>query len=253
MPQRAPREVETEVLLARYRRKPSPRLRDEVVERHRDEVEAIARSLAARLPARVDVDDLVHAGMWGLLQSIEKFRADRGAPFRPFMRPRVRGAMLDELRNMDFLPRLYRRRQRDRTAAVDRLRARLQRDPNDAELAEELGVSECRLRRSYAPPGADLRARGVGGASANGDADWLESVIDDDVDSPIDCVERQDLIERIEACLTPIEWTVLRMHYLEGMSGKEVAARLRLSASRICQIHLRVLSRLKARLGGTPV
>ena len=105
----------SEPLLRRYRRRPSRALRDEILELHRDDVEAIARSLVARLPRSVDVQDLVHAGLWGLIQAIENFRPERGVAFRAFMRPRVRGAMLDELRNMDFLPRLYRRRMRERS------------------------------------------------------------------------------------------------------------------------------------------
>ena len=236
----------SEELLARYRRKPTPTLRNELIERHRPDVESIARVMAMRLPRSVDVDDLVHAGLWGLVQAIDKFRADHGAPFRPFMRPRVRGAMLDELRNMDFLPRLYRQRAREMDAATTRLRSRLGRDPSDAELAAELGVTESRLQTSY------TRLRGLMNREAvrenPGDGgDPFDRFADEEVESPLDALNRQDLLAKIEASLQPLEWMVLRMHYLDGLSGKEVAARMRLSAARICQIHLRVLSRLKTR------
>lgn len=241
-------DVSTEELLRRHSRKPSQQIRDAVVERHRPDVEAMARSMAGRLPRSVDANDLVHAGLWGLIQAIEKFRPERGVAFRPFMRPRVRGAMLDELRNLDFLPRLFRRRIRERDAALGRLRLELSREPSDAELASALGISESRLRSGYRAPAFDDRPRiEVGSRGVEGD--WIDDLPDEELDDPIEALERQDLIERIEECLQPIEWTVLRMHYLEGLSGKEVAQRLKLSAARICQIHLRVLSRLKARLG----
>ncbi|MGA0870794.1 MAG: sigma-70 family RNA polymerase sigma factor, partial [Planctomycetota bacterium] len=230
----AAREPSTEDLLASYHRRPDSTLRNQLIERHRPEVEAMARSLAMRLPRSVDLDDLTHAGLWGLVQAIDKFRSEVGAPFRPFMRPRVRGAMLDELRNMDFLPRLYRQRARELDAAAVRLQDRLGRAPSDAELANELGITESRLRLTYTRV-RELPTREI--------TDRAE-----DLEAPLEALNRQDLLSKIEASLQPIEWNVLRMHYLEGLSGKEVADRLQLSAGRICQIHLRVLSRLKVRL-----
>lgn len=237
------------VLLRRYRRRRSVAVRNELIEQFRQHVEAIARTLCMRLPKSVDVDDLVHAGVWGLIQAIDSFDIDRGTSFEVFMRRRVRGAMLDELRNMDYLPRLYRHRMKALDAAEQRLRDTLAREPSDAELAEELGISESRLRVSYgrAPtlrPLDPIR----GGFAESGDRDGMDSLVDDDWMNPLDALDRQDMLEKIEASLQPIEWAVLRMHYIEGMSGKDVAAKLRLSAARICQIHVRVLSRLKARL-----
>ena len=236
------------MLLERYRRTRSVRVRNQLVERYRGHVEAIARGLATRLPRSVDEQDLVHAGIWGLIQAIESFEPERGAGFVPFMRIRVRGAMVDELRAMDYVPRLYRHRIRLLEAAQERLRAELSREPSDAELADELGVSESILRRSYTLPG-QTRLRSPGGDDV--ERDGMDLLVDDDVESPIEALDRQELIEKIEASLQPVEWKVLRMHYLEGMSGKDVARELRLSASRICQIHMRVLSRLKAKLAAS--
>jgi RNA polymerase sigma factor for flagellar operon FliA len=251
---RAEREEAAEVsrLLRRYRSRPTIRNRNLIVERFRPQVELTARALAARLPRCVDVHDLVHAGIWGLLQAIESFRPERGRPFPSFMRMRVRGAMLDELRNMDYLPRLYRQLLRDREHARAALRLRFDRDPNDAELAAELGVSEARLRRVTATiePFDALRLRGAQGSDDAGEgvAGTIDSLPDLDLESPIEALNRRDLLAKIESSLQPIEWKVLELHYFEGLSGKEVARRLRLSASRICQIHGRVLSRLKSRL-----
>jgi len=176
------------------------------------------------------------------------------------MKHRVRGAMLDELRNMDYLPRLYRQRLKAREEARNTLRGRLRRDPSDAELASELGISETRLRQSYSDlPAMQSQSRAEGfanqGFSALGrdsdmngvDPDLIENLPDHAYENPIEALNRQELLAKIESSLQPIEWTVLRMHYLEGMSGKDVAGKLNLSAARICQIHLRVLSRLKSR------
>lgn len=247
-------------LLRRYRRRPTIKMRDALIELHRPTVEAIARTLVARLPRSVDVNDLVHAGIWGLMQALESFDPRRGIEFVHFMRRRVRGAMLDELRNLDYLPRLYRQLHRERESALSVLRSRLDRDPSDAEIAAEIGVTESRLRRipsnvqaleslSSGEPLSTHLERGRGLDRGRG-ITGVDSIQDDGIESPIEALDRQDLLEKIEASLQPIEWQVLRMHYLEGVPGKEIARQLRLSASRICQIHVRVLSRLKARLGG---
>ena len=113
--------VTTEHLLERYRLRRSRKVLDQVVELHRSAVEKMARNLATRLPRSVDVQDLIHAGMWGLMQAVSSYEPERCDSFSAFMRIRVKGAMLDELRHMDFLPRLFRRRVRERDAAQAKL------------------------------------------------------------------------------------------------------------------------------------
>jgi RNA polymerase sigma factor for flagellar operon FliA len=233
----------TDELLARYRARPDCALRNVLVERHRDLVEAMARQLASRLPSSVDSQDLVHAGIWGLMHSIDVYDPARCDAFTAFLRIRVRGAMLDELRHMDHLPRLFRRRQREREAALVRLRAALDREPSDAELAAELGIDEAELWRRYGSLAVRLLPAGdeeVGPA--------IELVADEACESPIEALTRQELLALIRRSLPPLEWKVLQLHYLEGMTGKQVARRMRLSASRICQIHGAVLDRLKTQL-----
>jgi RNA polymerase sigma factor for flagellar operon FliA len=242
-------------LLRRYRRTRSVVLRNLVVERYRDVVEGMARSMAMRLPPSVDPQDLLHAGMWGLMRAIDKFEPDRLDQFAAFVRIRVRGAMLDELRHMDFLPRLYRRRLRERDRAITLLRSRLMREPFECEVAQELGVTLPRFLVAY---GGRPKLHGQAAAPASspsGEAgpDPMESVADEATESPIEAIHRQELLAKIRSSLHPVEWQVLQLHYLEGMSGKEVARRLRLSASRICQIHGRVLDRLKQRLAAVAV
>lgn len=231
----------TEDLLRRYRRRKLKTLRDRVVERHRVIVEGMARGLASRLPPTVDAQDLVHAGMWGLMQAIASYDADRCDRFTAFMRIRVRGAMLDELRQMDYLPRLIRRRLRQCDDALLRLRMQLEREPTHEEMADELGISSTVLAR--------WQERSFGRARrGEGAGDALEHLVDEGTESPIEPIARRELLEAVRAALPPLEWKVLRLLYLEGLTGKQVARKLRLSASRICQIHGQVLERLKTQL-----
>ena len=235
--------VSTEELLRRYRVRGSRALRDRVVERLRGVVESMAHGFATRLPPSVDAQDIVHAGMWGLMQAIAVYEPARCDQFQAFMRIRVRGAMLDELRHMDFLPRLFRRQLRECNAARARLCMDLERQPTDSELASALGITEVALLRRCEP----AVWRGVRGADGTDD-DRVEQLADDAIESPIEAITRQELLELIRTSLEPMEWKVLKLHYLEGLTGKQIARRLRLSASRICQIHGRVLDRLKTQL-----
>jgi len=241
-------EESTEDILRRYRRRGSQILRDRLVERHFALVESMAHGLASRLPRTVDAQDLVHAGMWGLMQAIAAYEPARCDQFTAFLRIRVRGAMLDELRHMDFLPRLFRRRLRERSEATAKLRATLEREPSDAEIATELGISEAVLARRYEPFALRTSNRGEAG-----DDDRMDQLADEAVESPIEVITRQELLDLIRASLEPVEWKVLYLHYFEGMTGRQVARRMRLSASRICQIHGQVLERLKTQLAAASV
>lgn len=239
----------TEQLLERYRLRRSRAILNEVVERHRGAVESMAFTLVTKLPRNVDVQDLAHAGMWGLMQAISSFEPERCSSFEAFMRQRVRGAMLDELRHMDFLPRLFRRRVRERDAASARLRMELEREPTNTELADDLGISEDALLRC--PESKVIRS--VHWREHESDEDHFEHLPDDAIESPIEAITRQELLDLVRKNLEPIEWKVLKLHYLDGLTGRQVARRLRLSASRICQIHVAVLDRLKQQLTAAAV
>ena len=242
----APR-MDVEDALRRYRHRKSPRLRDQVVAELHATVDSMARRLSSRLPPSVDLHDLVHAGVSGLIQAIESYDPQRCDQFAAFAKIRIRGAMLDELRNMDSLPRPYRRRQREREAAVLRLRAELQREPSDAELAQALGVTMEDLQRLYAKKGEQHSAGGPVDEEA-GATDAMDLLAGEGGDAPFELASQKELVAKIQESLDPIEWKVLQMHYLEGMTGRDIARRLRLSASRICQIHGRVLDRLKQQM-----
>src|SRR5690348_7718166 len=115
--------------------------RESVVERYGQMVRRVAAQLAARLPANVDIDDLVQAGMIGLLEAVSRYDAGQGTQFETFAMQRVRGAMLDELRGSDWMPRSVRRNQRTIESAVHVLEQRLHRAPSEAEIAAHLRMS----------------------------------------------------------------------------------------------------------------
>lgn len=243
----AAKSMDVEDALRRYRHRKSARLRDQVVAELHATVDSMARRLSSRLPPSVDLHDLVHAGVSGLIQAIENYDPALCDQFAAFAKIRIRGAMLDELRSMDSVPRPLRRRLRERDTAVQQLRAELQREPSEAELAAALGVSLADLQSRYSQKGEQQALGGTGDEDSDS-FDMMDSLADQGVEPPIESASRQELVAKIQESLDPIEWKVLQMHYLEGMTGRDIARRLRLSASRICQIHGRVLDRLKQQM-----
>ncbi len=244
----------SEELLARYLAKRDDAWRDALVERHLPDVVDTARCLIARLPRSVDVDDLCNAGYSGLLRCVETFRPEKGRSFLSYLKTRVYGAMVDELRAMDWLPRLMRSRLARRDQVADVLRQEFGREPSEDEIAASLDVSLEQYRRSYpsvAPVPAlfstgsqqefdQLDGSVVGiGAHAYGTANAAH---------PLTSMYQQELIERIHDLLSATEWQLVELHYFKGLKLREVAKRLRLSPARICQIHGQVLQRLKERL-----
>ncbi|MCA8950445.1 MAG: hypothetical protein KDE27_13145 [Planctomycetes bacterium] len=187
--------ISTEDLLQRYRRGGSNALRDCVVERHRGIVEAMARTMAARLPPTVDARDLEHAGMWGLMQAIATYEPERCDRFAAFMRIRVRGAMLDELRHMDFLPRLIRRRLRQHNEAAARLRMQLEREPTNEELAADLGITTAVLLRWQEHTRPTRKREG------SDDGNFVDQLVDEGTESPLEPIVRAELLEAVRAAL----------------------------------------------------
>ena len=224
------------------------------MERHLPDVVETARCLSARLPRSVDVDDLCNAGYSGLLRCIETYDVSKGRSFLSYLRTRVYGAMVDELRAMDWLPRLMRSRLAQRDQLLERLRQDLGREPSEQEMAKGLGVSIETYRRSYPAVGSAVATSLV--ASSEQELDRLDASIVGLVSHgraaseshPLTAMYHQELMERIQKILTTTEWKLVDLHYFKGLKLRDVAGRLNLSPARICQIHGRVLVRLKERL-----
>lgn len=229
--------------------------RDAIVERHLPDVVEIARALRARLPRTVDIDDLCNAGYGGLLRCLETFNPKKGRSFQSYLKTRVYGAMVDELRAMDWLPRLMRSRLARRDSIADQLRQDLRREPDDDELAQALGISVDAYRRSYPVLGSNPTAGFVSGSEQ--DLERLDASIialgargrgPDEEAHPLTSMYHRELMGRVEELCNATEWKLVKLHYFQGLKLRDIATKLRLSPARICQIHGRVIQRLKERL-----
>ena len=233
------------------------RLRQAIVERFLADVGDMARMLGSRMPRTVDTEDLCNAGYFGLLRCLDSYDPTKGRSFTSYMRQRVYGSMVDELRAMDWLPRLMRSRLAQRAQAVRVLTQEHGREPSETEIASHLGLSLDAYRRAYPASGSVQRTTLLGNSEL--DMEQLENVIvgiggagreaHDDA-HPLTGLYHQELIERVRELLSDSEWRLVDLHYLQGRKLREVAEDLGLSPARICQIHHSVIQRLKERLRG---
>ena len=205
-----------------------------------------ALTLQVRLPASIELDDLIQAGMVGLLEALGRFDAAQGATFATFASQRIRGAMMDELRTRDWLPRSVRRSARAVDDAVRRLEQQLGRPPEEGEIARELEMplSEYQQLLNDTNSGQLLPFEELvadGGEPAGDDAQHRP------FDQLLDEQQRHTLIEAIEA-LPEREKLLMALYYQEEMNLKEIGAVLGVTESRVSQLHSQAVSRLRARL-----
>lgn len=205
-----------------------------------------ALTLQVRLPASIELDDLIQAGMVGLLEALGRFDAAQGATFATFASQRIRGAMMDELRTRDWLPRSVRRSARAMDEAVRRLEQQLGRAPDEGEIARDLGMplSDYQQLLNDTNSGQLLPFEELlveGGEPSSGDAGNRL------FDQLLGAQQRQALIEAIEA-LPEREKLLMALYYQEEMNLKEVGAVLGVTESRVSQLHSQAVSRLRARL-----
>jgi len=224
---------------------------NELLKQYSPLVRRLAHQLMAKLPANVEVDDLIQVGMIGLHEALARFDLNQGVQFETFATQRIRGAMLDELRGADWMSRNDRRSQRMIETAVHKLEHRLGRAPQESEIAKELGMSLSDYQEMLG------KVRGIqlmyleDMAAEEGSDDFLDRHTADAEANPLGLLSdqrmRQALVKAIEN-LPEREQYVMSMYYEHDMNLKEIAAVLGVTESRLCQLHSQSIARLRAKL-----
>ncbi len=228
--------------------------RDALLNQHVGLVHHVARKLAAHLSTAADLDDMVSAGAFGLVQAVDSFDRARGLSFSTYAVPRIRGAILDELRRQDHVPRNVRRRTREMSRARDTLAATLRRSPTVDELSRHMRVpAEMLLRWELDAEGATMCSLDRPARREETSATLAESMTDDRAASEDDRLTHEREVERLKAAIATLkeqERTVLALSYFEELKLHEIAEVLGLSVCRISQIRTAALEKLRVALSG---
>lgn len=226
--------------------------RDAVLRQHLGLVYHVAQQLARPRANDVELDDLVSAGTIGLIEAFENFDATRGLAFSTFAAPRIRGAILDELRRLDRVPRSVRRKTRQIDGAMTALARSLGRPPANAELAEGLGIDLATLWRwqteRESTQVVSLDRSPGGAAHGAGAGEWLAGSTGDEIDDSITLTQEAERVRDALLDLPEQERRVLSLHYFEELKLNDVARILDVSESRVSQIRSKGLNRLRRRL-----
>lgn len=245
------RDAELESIWVRYKTTGDVEARNRLVERYLPLVHFLSERMLQRLPRCVEGDDLKSAGVFGLMAAIDGFDMERGIKFETYCSVRVRGAILDELRARDWVPRVVRSRAQKRDRAHRALTASLNRPAMVHEVAAALGWTEREVEESMKEEGraAVLSLGGGEDASERTGGSRLESLESRrEGGDPLKAVQERDLAELVNRSLTPKERQVIVLYYYEQITMREIGEVLGLSESRVCQIHSRVLRRLRERM-----
>ncbi len=242
---------ELQKLWKRFTRRHDDESRNRLMENYLSIVKYTADRVHSKLPDEVELDDLISAGIFGLMDAINAFDPGRGVKFETYCAARIRGAILDELRSMDWVPRLVRSRAHKVGDAGRKLEAQLGRKPTDKELAKamRLPVAEFRkLQRDAKAVGVVSLSRKWFETDSNRDVCEIDVLEDARSDDPLQAVERKDVRELVTRGLSRAERLIILLYYFEEMTMKEIGQTLDLSESRVSQMHSAILERLRTQL-----
>ncbi len=232
--------------------------RDALIVHYSPLVKYVASRVAVGLPQNVEQSDLVSYGIFGLIDAIEKFEPERGWKFETYAISRIKGAILDELRSIDWVPRSVRAKSRSLERAYAKLEAELHRTPDDSELARELGVTEEHLQNMF------LQISFIGVAALDevvkGSGDRTEGAMSlgdtlaDPEAGPMGKFEVEEMRHLLAEAINRMperEKIVLSLYYYEGLTLAEIGNVLGVTESRVCQIHTKAILQLRSRLAAT--
>ena len=234
-----------------YRKTRSDDVRNVLMEHYLPIVKINSERLSNKLPDEVELDDLISAGIDGLRDAIDMFDQDRGVKFETYCATRIRGAVLDALRNKDWVPRLVRARATQLAEGRRRLQMKLGRAPADHEIAQFLGLSEAdyeKLLRDAHAVGVISLNRSFQDADSSREVRETDLVADPKSPSPLSDLHQEDLKRLVTKGLSKKERLILILYYYAEMTMKEIGATLDLSESRVSQMHSSIVDRLRQTL-----
>ena len=234
-----------------FKKNKSEELRNTLVENYLRVVKYNAERIYAKLPDEVELDDLVTAGIFGLIDAICAFDLARGVKFETYCAPRIRGAILDELRSMDWVPRLVRSRAHKLDHAVKALEAEHGRVATDEEIARKMDMTideYIKLKRDATAVGLVSLSRKWFETDSQKDVCEIDVLEDKRGEDPLRETQRRDLKDVLTKGLSRAEKLIVVLYYYEEMTMKEIGATLDLSESRVSQMHSSILARLKAQM-----
>ena len=226
--------------------------RDALLKQYTPLVRRMAHYMIARLPANVEVDDLIQTGMIGLADAITRYESGHGAQFETFATQRIRGSMIDELRETDWLSRTSRKEQKNIERAINKLEQRFGRSPQEHEIADEMNVPLSdyqdmltKARGTQLVYLEDLTGRD------DDDDDVLDRHVSDEDANPLNILQNQKMREALVAAIKVLperEKFIMGMYYEQDMNLKEIAEVLKITEARVSQLHSQSVARLRSRL-----
>ena len=247
---------EIERLWTSYKESGAQDLRDSLIVHYSPLVKYVAGRVAVGLPQNVDQADLVSYGIFGLIDAIEKFDLGRGYKFETYAISRIKGAIIDELRSIDWVPRSVRSKARSLEKAYSKLESQLHRTPTDAELAEEMGISDQQLQTTFSQIsfiGLVALDEMLGG-DRGGDSMTLGDTIADAGEGPVAAYEVEEMRQILAQAINDMperEKIVLTLYYYEGLTLAEIGDVLGVTESRVCQIHTKSVIHLRAKIAAS--
>ena len=243
--------VDTDKLWSEYQKKPTQEIREQLILAYAQLVKLVAGRLSMYLGHNVEYDDLVSYGIFGLIDAIDKFDTTKNVKFETYASLRIRGAILDQIRKMDWIPRTVRQRQRKIDEAIKQIEMRTGKAATDEEIAIELGVTEDELTSWQ----SQLKVTNVVSLSEfeeSGQEPVMETVNKNRFSQPEEVVAEKELKEKlIEALeiLTEKERLVIELYYYEDLTLKEISLVLEVSESRVSQLHTKALLKMRKKMG----